>query len=74
MEKIVLEGNNASETLHKQIAKCTKIFKEVSDRMGIISICNHTLEDFHAKIQSLDAEVSNTLDPLEQQAKFEKIQ
>jgi hypothetical protein len=42
--------------------------------MGIISICNHTLEDLCTKIQSLNAEETNTLDPLEQHAKFNKTQ
>jgi hypothetical protein len=37
MERVVLEGNNARETLHKKTAECTKIFWEVSDWMGIIS-------------------------------------
>jgi hypothetical protein len=74
MEKIVLEGNNARETLHKQTVECTKIFREVSDWMGIISRHNHTLEDLCMKIQSLNAEATNTLDPLEQQEKFDKIQ
>jgi hypothetical protein len=74
MEKIVLEGNNARENLHKWTVECTKIFREVSDWMGIISRCNHTLEDLRTKIQSLNAEATNTLDPLEQQAKFDKIQ
>ena len=74
MEKIVLEGNNARATLHKQTVECTKIFKEVRDWMGIISRCNHTLEDLCMKIQLLNAEETNTLDPLEQQEKFEKIQ
>jgi chromosome segregation ATPase len=74
MEKIILEGNNARETLHKRTAECTKIFREISDWMGIISRCNQTLEDLHVKIQSLNEEAANTLDPLEQQEKFDKIQ
>jgi hypothetical protein len=37
MDKLVLEGNNARENLHKITAKCTKIFIEVSDWMRIIS-------------------------------------
>jgi hypothetical protein len=37
MERVVLEGNNARETLHKKTAECTNIFWEVSDWMGIIS-------------------------------------
>jgi hypothetical protein len=74
MEKIVLKGNNARETLHKQTVECTKIFKEVRDWMGIISRCNHTLEDLRMKIQSLNEEEKNDLDPLEQQEKFDKIQ
>jgi hypothetical protein len=67
------EVNNARETLHKRTIECTKIFVEVSDWMGIISRCNHTLEDLHAKIQLFNVEATNTLDPLEWQAKFEKI-
>jgi hypothetical protein len=47
MEKIVLEGNNARATLHKRTTECTKIFREVSDWMGIIARCNQTLEDVH---------------------------
>ena len=74
LEKVVLEGNNARVTFHKRIVECTTIFKEVSDWMGIISRCNQTLEDLRLKIQSLNEEVSNTMDPLEQQEKFDKIQ
>jgi hypothetical protein len=48
MEKIVLEGNNARATLHKRTTECTKIFREVSDWMGIIARCNQTLEDMCA--------------------------
>ena len=40
MEKIVLEGNNARETLHKRTTECINIFREVSDWMGIIAMCN----------------------------------
>jgi hypothetical protein len=50
MEKIVLEGNNARATLHKHITKCTKIFQEFSDWMGIIARSNPTLEDVCARI------------------------
>jgi len=42
--------------------------------MGIISKRNQKLEDLHVKIQSLNEEETNTLDPLEQQDKFQKIQ
>jgi hypothetical protein len=42
--------------------------------MGIISRHNQTLEDLCMKIQSLNEEATNTLDPLEQQEKFDKIQ
>jgi hypothetical protein len=74
MERVVLEGNNARATLHKWTVECTKIFREVSDWMGIISRRNQTLEDLRTKIQSLNEEVFITLDPLEQQEKFDKIQ
>jgi predicted nucleic acid-binding Zn-ribbon protein len=37
MQKIVLQGNNARATLHKHTTECTKIFREVSDWMGIIA-------------------------------------
>jgi hypothetical protein len=60
MEKIVLEGNNARETLHKRTVECTKIFREVSDWMGIISRCNQTLEDLCVNIQSLLLWVGNS--------------
>jgi hypothetical protein len=43
MEKIVLEGNNERETLHKRTVKCTKIFGEIIDWMGITSRHKHTL-------------------------------
>jgi hypothetical protein len=42
--------------------------------MGIISWCNQTLEDLHVKVQSLSEEATITLDPLEQQEKFDQIQ
>jgi hypothetical protein len=74
MEKVVLEGNNAREALHKRIAECTKIFHEVSDWMEIIVRHNQTLEDVHARIQFLNEEVSVTMDSLEQQEKFDQIQ
>jgi hypothetical protein len=74
MEKIVLKGNNARATLHKRTTKCIKIFREVSDWMGIITRCNQTLEDMHARIQLLNEEVATTMDPLEKQQKFYQIQ
>ena len=61
-----MEGNNARVTLHKRTAECITIFKEFSDWMGIISRRNQTLEDLRLQIQSLNEEVTNTLDPLEQ--------
>jgi hypothetical protein len=73
MEKIVLEGNNARATLHKQTVECTKIFREVRDCMGIISRHNQTLEGLRVKIQGLNEEATNTLDLLEQQEKLDKI-
>jgi hypothetical protein len=74
MEKIVLEGNNAREALHKHTNECTKIFREVSDWMGIIARHNEVLEDVRTKIQVLNEEVAAMMDPLEQQQKFEQIQ
>jgi hypothetical protein len=74
LEKVVLEGNNAIITLHKKTMECTTIFKEISDWMGVISWCNQTLEDLCSKIQSLNEEAAKSLDPLEQQAKFDEIQ
>jgi hypothetical protein len=37
MQKIILQGNNARAALHKHTMDCTKIFREVSDWMGIIA-------------------------------------
>jgi hypothetical protein len=74
LEKVVLEGNNARITLHKNYVECTTIFKEINDWMGVISWCNQTLEDLHLKIQSLNEEATKALDPLEQQVKFDEIQ
>jgi hypothetical protein len=51
-----------------------RIFHEVSDWMGIIARCNQTLEDVRARIQFLNEEVAVTMDPLEQQEKFDQIQ
>jgi hypothetical protein len=65
MEKVVLEGNNAREELHKRTIECRKIFHEVSDSMGIIVRRNKTLEDLHARIQFLNEEVAVAMDPLE---------
>lgn len=70
MEKIILEGNNARATLHKHTTECTKIFKEVSDWMGIIARCNQILEDVRTRIQVLNEEVVATM---EQQQKFDQI-
>jgi hypothetical protein len=72
MEKMVLEGNNAQATLPKHTTKCTHIFIEVSDWMGIISRHNQTLEDVHTRIQVLNEEVVATMDPLEQQQNFDQ--
>ena len=74
MEKIVLEGNNAQAAPHQCITECTKIFREVSDWMGIIARHNQTLEDVHARIKLLNEEVVVTMDPLEKQDKFDQIQ
>jgi hypothetical protein len=74
MQKIVLQGNNARATLHKHTMDCTKIFREVSDWMGIIARWNQVLEEVHTKIQVLNEEVAVTMDPMEQQQKFDQIQ
>jgi hypothetical protein len=37
--------------------KCTRIFREVSDWMGIIARHIHTLEDIFTKIQMLNEEI-----------------
>jgi peptidoglycan hydrolase CwlO-like protein len=70
VEKVVLEGNNARAALQKCTAKCTRIFHEVSDWMGIIERCNQTLKDVHERINSLNEEVVVTMDLLEKQEKF----
>jgi hypothetical protein len=72
LEKVVLEGNNARITLHKNNAECTTIFKEIIDLMGVISRCNQILEDLCLKIQSLNEEATKTLDPLEHQVHFDE--
>jgi hypothetical protein len=74
MQKIILQGNNARATLHKQTMDCTRIFKEVSDWMGIIARRNQVLEEVRTKIQVLNEEVAVTMDPMEQQQKFDQIQ
>jgi hypothetical protein len=70
MQKIVLEDNNARAALHKYTVECTKIFREVIDWMGIIARCNQVLEDVRTKIQVQNDEVVATVDPMEQQQKF----
>jgi hypothetical protein len=60
--------------LHKHTTDCTKIFKEVSDYMGIISRWDQVLEEVHTNIQVLNEEVVVTMDPMEQQQKFDQIQ
>jgi hypothetical protein len=74
MQKIVLQGNNARATLHKHTEECKQIFREVSDWMGIIARRNQVLEEVHTKIQVLNEEVAATMDPMEQQQKFDQIQ
>jgi hypothetical protein len=74
MQKIVLQGNNARAALHKHTEECKQIFREVSDWMGIIARCNQVLEEVHTKIQVLNEEVAATMDPMEQQQKFDQIQ
>jgi hypothetical protein len=61
-------------TLHKQTMDCTRIFKEVSDWMGIIARWNQVLEELCTRIQGLNEEVAVTMDPIEQQQKFDQIQ
>jgi hypothetical protein len=58
----------------KCTTECTRIFCEVNDWMGIIARHNQTLEDVCARIQLLNEEVVVTMDPLEQQEKFDQIQ
>jgi hypothetical protein len=74
MQKIILQGNNARAALHKHTTDCTKIFREVSDWMGIIARWNQVLEEVCTKIQVLNEEVVATMDPMEQQQKFDQIQ
>jgi hypothetical protein len=69
-----LEGNNARATLHKCTIECTKIFREVSDWMGIMTRRNQNLEEVSARIQLLNEEVVVTMEPLKQQEKFDQIQ
>jgi hypothetical protein len=71
MEKLVLEGNNVRETLHKRTTECMRIFRKVSDWMGIIARHNQTLEDMRENIQSLNEEVVVTMYSLEWQEKFD---
>jgi hypothetical protein len=65
MEKVVMEGNNAKETLHKCTTECTKIFHEVSDWMGTMARNNQTLEEVHVRIQLLNEEVPITKESLD---------
>jgi len=74
MKKIILQGNNTWVALHKHTSDCTKIFREVSDWMGIIARQNHVLEEVHTKIQVMTEEVAATMDPMEQQQKFDQMQ
>jgi hypothetical protein len=74
LERVVLEGNDARDVLHKKTVECTTIFKEVSDWMGVITRCNQALEELCMKIQTLNEEASKAQDPLEQQEKFDEIQ
>jgi phage-related tail protein len=69
-----LQGNNARVALHKHTTDYTKIFREVSDWMGIIARWNQVLEEMHTKIQVLNEEVAETMDPMEKQQKFDQIQ
>ena len=41
--------------------------------MGIIDIWNQVLEDVRTKIQEFNEEVTTTMDPMEQQQKFDQI-
>jgi len=66
----MLEGNNAQATLQKRTTKCTKIFREVSDSTGIMERRNQTIEEVSKRIQFLNEEVAVTMEPLEQQEKF----
>jgi uncharacterized coiled-coil DUF342 family protein len=54
IQRFVLEGNDARDLLHKNIAKCTTIFKEVSEWIGVITHCNQELEELRTKIQTLN--------------------
>jgi hypothetical protein len=74
MHRIIFQGNNGRVALHKQTADCTRIFKEVSDWMGIITCQNQVLEEACTNIQVLNEEVMVTMDPIEQQQKFDQIQ
>jgi hypothetical protein len=60
--------------LHKCTTKCTKIFREVSDWMGIMARHNQNLEEVCTRIQLLNEEVVITMDPQEQQENFDQIQ
>jgi hypothetical protein len=66
MKKIVLQGNNAREALHKHTAECTNIFREVNDWMSIIARRNQVLKEVCTKIQVLNEEFVAMMDPMEQ--------
>jgi hypothetical protein len=71
LERVVLEGNDARDLLHKKTVECTTIFKEVRYWMGVITCHNQGLEELWTRIQTLNKEATKTHNPLEQQAKFD---
>jgi hypothetical protein len=74
LERVVLEGNDARDLLHKNIVECTTIFKEVNDWMGVITPLQPGTGILCTRIQTLNEEATKTHDPLEQQEKFDEMQ
>jgi len=50
------------------------IFLEFNEWMGIITWQNQVLEEVQTKIQVMNEEIVVTMDPMEQQQKFDQIQ
>jgi hypothetical protein len=73
MQKIILQGNNSQVALHKHTLDYTKIFREIIDWTKIIARWNKVFVEVRTNIHMLNEESTATMDPMEQQQKFDQI-
>jgi hypothetical protein len=72
--QVIVEGDNVCSSLHSWAGECRELFNIVYDWVGLLERHNKPVNELHAQLNQLNAEAQAIDDPIEQQAKFAKIQ